>query len=226
MENCNVNILGTEYHIKFKEMKDDTIDGYCDYSSKQIVIRSDNEYKLGDFEELQKKQLRHEIIHAFMAESGLQSNWEHNIEFGHEETTVDWFAIQAPKIYKAFLEIGIIDVPKIDKGVSYSSISDLVDLAGTIALSKGASTSMEPSEFVALIHAEVSEIIEEFRDGRKATETYHSSDGKPRGVPYEIADVIIYCFIMSDFYGIDLEKAILEKMEYNKTRPYKHGKSF
>lgn len=31
---------------------------------------------------------------------------------------------------------------------------------------------IKPTDFVALIHSEVSEILEEFRDGREATETY------------------------------------------------------
>lgn len=57
---------------------------------------------------MQKKQLRHEITHAFMAESGLQSNWKHIKEFGHDETTVDWFAIQYPKIYKVFAELDLL----------------------------------------------------------------------------------------------------------------------
>lgn len=105
-----VNILGTEYHIEFKELEDAGIDGYCDYSSKHIVIRSDNSNKIEDFEWLQKKQLRHEIIHAFMSESGLQANWQHETQFGHEETVVDWFAIQSPKIFTVFMQLGLIDL--------------------------------------------------------------------------------------------------------------------
>lgn len=85
---------------------------------------------------------------------------------------------------------------------------------------------MNPTDFVALIHSEVSQILEEFRDGRDVTETYYRADGKLEGVPFELAGVVIRCFDMADFYGIDLESAIIEKHKFNKTRPYKHGKMF
>lgn len=49
------------------------------------------------------KVLRHEIIHAFLFESGLQENY-HNEKWGHDEIMIDWFAIQFPKIQKAFYE--------------------------------------------------------------------------------------------------------------------------
>ena len=101
MEKQKISVLGTEYLIEPRELKEENIDGFT-------VIRSDNKNGMGDFEELQKKQLRHEIIHAFMAESGLQSNWQHSEQFGHDETTVDWFAIQSPKIFKVYSELGIL----------------------------------------------------------------------------------------------------------------------
>lgn len=108
MEKQKVSVLGTEYLIEPRELKEENIDGFTDTSCKLIVIRSDNENGMGDFKALQKKQLRHEIIHAFMAESGLQSNWQHLEQFGHDETTVDWFAIQSPKIFKVYSELGIL----------------------------------------------------------------------------------------------------------------------
>ena len=103
-----VDILGTTYKIKRKKLKDDNVDGWCDDTSKTIVIRKDNHNKVGNFEYLMKKQLRHEIIHAFLSESGLYCNFEHCSRFGHEETMVDWIAIQFPKIHKVYEELGIM----------------------------------------------------------------------------------------------------------------------
>lgn len=57
---------------------------------------------------MEKKQcLRHEIIHAFMFESGLGANWEHK-PIGHEETTVDWIAAQFPKLLEVFEKVGAL----------------------------------------------------------------------------------------------------------------------
>ena len=103
-----IDILGTEYEVVHEDFDDKDVDGYCDYTSKRIVVRKDNTNDVEDFDYLMKKQLRHEIIHAFMAESGLQANWQHQNQFGHDETTVDWIAIQFPKMFKAFMEAGCI----------------------------------------------------------------------------------------------------------------------
>lgn len=105
----DVNILGTIYKIKRKNLNNADVDGLCDYTSKTIIIRKDNYNNVGNFDYVMKKQLRHEIIHAFLAESGLQANFEHYKQFGHEETMVDWIAIQFPKIYQVYKEVGVID---------------------------------------------------------------------------------------------------------------------
>jgi hypothetical protein len=107
--NKRILILGTLYKIKYRNLKDADYDGYCDYTSRTIIIRADNYYKVDDFQRLQNKQLRHEIIHAFLAESGLQCNFEHSTTFGHEETMVDWIAIQFPKLLSVYRELNILN---------------------------------------------------------------------------------------------------------------------
>lgn len=103
-----INVLGTEYTVEIKSKKEDAFlqncDGYCDKTSKKIVVSSaDADNELDNFDTYQKKNIRHEIIHAFLFESGLHENFKHE-QWGHDETTVDWFAIQFPKILKAFEE--------------------------------------------------------------------------------------------------------------------------
>lgn len=108
MKDCTVNILGTDYEIKYLELKDEGIDGDCDSTGHQIRIRSDNTNNVRNMEELQKVTLRHELIHAFIYESGLAFSWQHPEQFGHDETTVDWFARLSPKIFKVFKELDIL----------------------------------------------------------------------------------------------------------------------
>ncbi|OHE41493.1 MAG: hypothetical protein A2Y16_05485 [Tenericutes bacterium GWF2_57_13] len=46
---------------------------------------------------------------------------------------------------------------------------------------------------------------------------------KPEGIPSELADIVIRVMDICGYHGIDLEAAIAEKMEYNRTRPMRHG---
>lgn len=104
-----INILGSEWDVEYRNADIDPIlqdenGGYTDPSINLIVIsnkgKDDN---VVDFGKIQKRYLRHEIIHAFLFESGLGFNLEH-CEFGHEETMIDWIAIQFPKILEVFKE--------------------------------------------------------------------------------------------------------------------------
>lgn len=108
-----ISVLGEEYKILFKRKEDDEkldgADGYCEFLSKEIII--DKSFFTGGDESplvlkkldlLGLKVIRHELIHAFIYESGLSSEnkWAEN------EELVDWIAIQFPKLKKCFEKIG------------------------------------------------------------------------------------------------------------------------
>ena len=105
-----VNILGTEYEIIINapdEMLPPDSDGAMDCSIKKIMIAKfePDEYSIKDFYAYRKKVLRHEIIHAFLYESGLWNNSGNVTAWGQCEEITDWFATQSPKIFQAFKEV-------------------------------------------------------------------------------------------------------------------------
>ncbi|SRR5216684_275523 len=82
-------------------------------------------------------------------------------------------------------------------------------------------------EKMMLVVTEVAEAVEEFRAGHAPSHEYTSTDKngieKPEGIPAELADVLIRIGDLAGRYGIDLEKAVRVKHEYNKTRSFRHG---
>lgn len=121
MQDCKVNILGTEYLIQKKKYDEEPafekrgIDGYCDSYQRLIVYCDLDSDKRWDDEPKETKRvcenqtIRHELTHAFLHESGLRES-THGIEHGwaQDEEIVDWFAIQSPKIFKVFQELDLL----------------------------------------------------------------------------------------------------------------------
>lgn len=87
-------------------------------------------------------------------------------------------------------------------------------------------------EDMMLVVSEISEAVEDYRAGLPLNETQYKFktpadevDGtpKPNGIPSELADAVIRILEVAYNHGIDMDKAVREKHEFNKTREYRHG---
>lgn len=82
-------------------------------------------------------------------------------------------------------------------------------------------------DHISLLHAELSEALEQYRDNHLSDKVYWEYDEnnvlKPEGVGVELADVLIRLLHTSAQFGIDLEEALSVKLIYNDMRAYRHG---
>lgn len=124
------------------------------------------------------------------------------------------------------------------------SIADLQRAAHQNAKDKGFWDGKDPvtslPEAIALIHSELSEALEEYRNptvdvrgvyfgqervdlGSRETVLALGAGRKPEGVVIEFADAVIRIMDNCEALGLDLGAAIRLKMAYNATRPHRHG---
>lgn len=117
----SVNVLGTEYRIEIHKIdEDETLlknqyAGYCSQDVPTIILADYDDSEKFEFTSDEGKDnytdscLRHEIIHAFLNESGLKDSATiSNVPWPKNEEMVDWLAIQFPKILKAYQECGVV----------------------------------------------------------------------------------------------------------------------
>lgn len=100
-----VNVLGTVYRIKYVPSLDGR-GGETDFYTKEIHISEQEdvppEFKTDNLKEMQRHVLRHELIHAFLFESGMDQSSTAHEAWAVNEEMIDWMAIQTPKIMAAY----------------------------------------------------------------------------------------------------------------------------
>lgn len=103
-----VPVLGTVYKIfyekKGKKYLDLECDGYTTWDLKEIHVCSSG------CKPYDRKVMRHEVLHAFMFESGYFGNENpRRKENIHDEQIIDFWSVQLPKVFEVFKELEILD---------------------------------------------------------------------------------------------------------------------
>ena len=116
-----VNVLGTVYRIKYVTSLDGR-GGETDFYTKEIRISEQKdipaEYKTDNLKEMQRHVLRHELIHAFLFEYGMDQSSAAHEAWAVNEEMIDWMAIQMPKImaaYESVINKNVIESRYIDE---------------------------------------------------------------------------------------------------------------
>jgi NTP pyrophosphatase (non-canonical NTP hydrolase) len=108
------------------------------------------------------------------------------------------------------------------------TINQLIHESYTTAVEKGwwaegEGTDRSIGMALMLMVSELSEALEEHRNGKALDEIWYQPNGKPEGIAVELADVIIRIADLVGHHKMPLVRALTEKLAYNKTREFRHG---
>jgi NTP pyrophosphatase (non-canonical NTP hydrolase) len=131
--------------------------------------------------------------------------------------------------YKEARDLMTPDSPKTQIQVMLAEVSEFLDAKGWNE------QRVSFGEAMALLHSEVSEALEAYREhgladataprakNRERLDSEIGRDPKPEGVGSEFADIFIRLLDDCQRFGINLEDEYRRKMDYNWTRSHRHG---
>lgn len=112
-----------------------------------------------------------------------------------------------------------------EDGLFVETFNSVATCIYDIATEKGfREPGKEPSDerMILLMHSELSEVTEALRHGNPPDDKIPEFSGYEA----ELADCIIRIMDTAKAKKLRVAEAIIAKIAYNKTRPYKHGKQF
>lgn len=130
------------------------------------------------------------------------------------------------------------------------TLNDLADEINATAVEHGfwPKEGRNMGEMLMLAVSELAEALEEHRAGRPNVWFQHKGGcswfgvrpelstevepksctciPKPEGLAVEIADCLIRCLDTLRSLNVDIDRVVAQKMAYNASRPFKHGKAY
>ncbi len=101
---ANVDILSQSYRVEFlaedKDSKFEEVNGYVDHTIHliRVALLQPTKDSVQGLDLYAKKVMRHEIVHAYLYESGLAESSFSVDNWATNEEMVDWIARQFPKM--------------------------------------------------------------------------------------------------------------------------------